>query len=276
MENSIQLEHIWQIENPGRYKLHFARWNGKKQPLQDWAEDHDNWFGWQQYWPGRNDFNRQFIFSLMDYYHETDTWLFGGVFEVTGLSDWRDSKRYEVELTDQGASLIGRLKLRSSYRDRTTRVNFENHYSKLEVGEILSEPYTGQVFPGFEKINHSFTELAHIWTIQKSDWKIALRNLKGVYLITDISNGKNYVGSAYGDGRIWSRWGDYLLGGGHGGNAGLKSLLAAKGGVVYAQANFRFSLMEVWAREVPDETIIGRESYWKDVLRSREHGYNEN
>ena len=33
----------------------------------------------------------------------------------------------------------------------------------------------------------------------------ALRNQKGVYLITDTSNGKMYVGSAYGDEMILNR-----------------------------------------------------------------------
>ena len=278
MENKtpIMLKHIWPIENFCEYKVHFARWNGDKQPLQAFAEDRRNWVGWQQYWPGRNDFNRRYIFSLMDFYHQTDTWLFGGVFEVLGVVERDNSKRYSVELTEQGAAFVGRLKLSSSYRERTTRVNFENHYCKLIVAEILREPYTGQSFCGYEKICHPFSELEHIWTIQKPDWKTALEQLKGVYLITDRSNGKNYVGSATGDGRIWERWNDYLLGDGHGGNAGLKNLLKENGGMEYAKRNFRFSLLEYWATEVSDELILVREGHWKDVLQSRQHGYNEN
>lgn len=278
MENNtpIPLNQIWRIDNLGEYKVHFARWNGYKQPLQAWAEDRINWVEWQQYWPGRNDFNRKFIFSLMDYYHETDTWLFGGVFHVIGIVEQNDCKSYSVELTDQGAPFIGRLKLSSSYRKRSTRVKFENHYSEFMVKEILQEAYTGLAFCGYDNIRHGFSDLEHIWSIQKPDWKAALVNLQGVYLITDTSNGRNYVGSAYGDSRIWGRWNSYLLGDGHGGNAGLRKLLRENGGRSYAKYNFQFSLLEYWAREVDDSVIVTREGYWKDVLQSRQYGYNEN
>ena len=48
----------------------------------------------------------------MQFYHETDIWLFGGVFEVVERHD----ERYEVELSEQGKEFIGRLKLRSPFR----------------------------------------------------------------------------------------------------------------------------------------------------------------
>jgi hypothetical protein len=50
-----------------------------------------------------------------------------------------------------------------------------------------------------------------------------LQNQKGVYLITDISNGKMYVGSAYGENMILGRWESYVKTY-HGGNVGLKKL----------------------------------------------------
>lgn len=274
----LLLKHIWRIDNLEEYKVHFARYdrNIDKHPLQVWVTDRNEWVEWQEYWPGRNDFHRRFIFSLMDFYHETDTWLFGGVFEVNGIVEREGQKSYRVKLTVQGSPFVGRLKLSSSYRERSTRVRFEKHYSVFKVKEILHEPYAGQAFCGYENIRHGFSDLEHIWTIQKPDWKAALVNLKGVYLVTDISNGRNYVGSAYGDFRIWGRWNDYLLGDGHGGNAGLRNLLRENGGKSYAERNFRFSLLEYWAREVDDKVILEREGYWKDVLQSRQHGYNEN
>ena len=152
----ILLKHIWPIKNVGDYKVHFARRNEKKlEPLDDWAHDRKKWVRWQQYWPGRDDFNRRYIFSLMNFYHETDTWLFGGVFKVRGLVETpcdystpdnhqHSDKIYMVERTKQGTAFIGRLKLSSSYRERATRVKFENHYCELRVAEILREPYTGQ------------------------------------------------------------------------------------------------------------------------------------
>jgi hypothetical protein len=139
----IRLADIWPIAAPETYKLHFARWNGENQPLDVLARDKRAWQGWQEYRPARNDFNRPLIFSLTQFYHEPDTWLFGGVFRVLARHD----QRYEVEHTSDGAGFVGRLKLRSSYRERATRVKFENHYSRLEVQEILREPYSGRSFP---------------------------------------------------------------------------------------------------------------------------------
>ncbi len=154
---TIFLREIWPIPDLGTYKLHFARWNGVEQPLEVWVRDRKEWQGWQEYRPGRNEFNRAHIFSLMQFYHEPDIWLFGGIFEALG----RHPDRYEVRLSDAGAGFIGRLKLHSSYRGRTTRSNFENHYADFEVQEILREPYTGRAFPGYEDIDLSFEEWKH-------------------------------------------------------------------------------------------------------------------
>ena len=48
----------------------------KTEPSDEWVRDRLAWQGWQEYYPNRNDFNRTFMFSLMKFYHETDTWLF--------------------------------------------------------------------------------------------------------------------------------------------------------------------------------------------------------
>ncbi len=174
--SSLRLSDIWSIAGPSDYKLHFARWNGHSQPLEVWARDKGEWQGWQEYRPARDEFNRPKIFSLIQFYHEPDAWLFGGVFCVLE----RLSDRYVVTLSDEGGGFIGRLKLRSSYRDRATRVNFENHYSSLEVLELLREPYTGRSFPGFEKIDLAFEELETLVRTGRPDWKAALSSVKGI------------------------------------------------------------------------------------------------
>ena len=182
----IALADIWTIESPDQYKVHFARWNGKDQPLEVFVRDRESWQGWQEYFPGRNDFNRRYIFSLAQFYHEPDIWLFGGVYEVLA----RHEDGYEVTLTEAGRELIGRLKLRSSYRERTTRANFENHYRAFEVQEILREPYTGRRFPGYDDIDLSFEELEALVRNARPDWMSALESMKGIYLISDTKTGK--------------------------------------------------------------------------------------
>ena len=267
----IRLRDVWPITVSEGYKLHFARWNGDVQPLEVWVRDRLDGHGWQEYWPGRDDFNRPKIFALISFYHEQDTWLFGGVFNVLG----RLANRYQVQLSDEGAPYIGRLKLRSPYRGRTTRVNFENHYAALEVLEILREPYSGRAFPGYEDIDLSFDELETIVRNELPDWRAALGSVKGVYLITDTKTGKRYVGSAYSEQGIWSRWCSYVETG-HGGNVELQALVANPT-LDYCRAHFRFALLEHRSERTADDVIIGREGFWKRILFTRgEQGLNRN
>lgn len=267
----ILLKDIWSIRNPEDYKVHFARWNQKEQPLDAWVRSESDWYGWQEYRPGRDEFNRSCIFSLMDFYHEEDIWLFGGIFRVMA----RHADRYEVELTKDLSAFVGRLKLRSPYRSRATRVNLENHYEELTVSEVLREPYSGQRFPGYEDIDISFGELEDLVQNSRPDWKAALEHVKGVYLITDTRTGKRYIGSAYSDEGIWSRWVSYVSSG-HGGNAELRQLVKDQG-VSYPRTNFRFVLLEYHAPRTSEEKVIERETFWKNALLTRgEYGLNRN
>jgi hypothetical protein len=268
---TILLSEVWPIGNLRDYKLHFARWNGDAQPLDVWVRSREEWQGWQEYWPNRNDFNRPYVFSLIQFYHEVDTWLFGGVFRVLGLKD----NRYEVQLSDERGGFAGRLKLQSPYRERSTRVNFENHYASFAVSEILREEYTGRSFPGYEDIDISFAELETLVRNERADWKVALGSVKGVYLITDTKTARRYVGSAYGTEGIWSRWCAYVTTG-HGGNVELRSLLKEPS-LDYCRTHFQFALLEHRFSRTPDDVILARESYWKRVLLARgEDGLNRN
>ena len=88
--------------------------------------------------------------------------------------------------------------------------------------------------------------------------------------MTDISNGKMYVGSAYGEHMILGRWRAYVNNG-HGGNIGLKALAFD-----HIKQNFSYSILDIYKSTTDDQTIINRECWWKEVLRSRQFGYNEN
>ena len=267
----IMLRDIWHIKNMEDYKVHFARWNSYDQPLEVWARSAEEWQTWQEYRPGRNDFNRLLIFALMQFYHEPDSWLFGGIYQVLARYD----KRYKVKLTKQGESFIGRLKLGSPYRARPTRVNMESHYGSFEVREILREPYSGRTFPGYEEIDVSFQELETLMRNDRPDWKSALENVKGVYLVTDTKTGRFYIGSAYGEQGVWSRWRNYTDTG-HGGNVELRKIVKSAD-LKYCRANFRFALLEHRLSKTPDDIILAREEYWKRILRTRgDRGLNRN
>ena len=68
-------------------------------------------------------------------------------------------------------------------------------------------------FPGYENVLIDFNLLKTIVEKEEPSWKSALSSVKGVYIITDKSNGKIYIGSAYGIDSFWSRWSLYAKNG---------------------------------------------------------------
>ncbi|EEF79616.1 GIY-YIG nuclease family protein [Methylophaga thiooxydans] len=272
---TIALSELLNIPNPKSYKVHLANWNGESQPLDVFVRDREEWRLWNCWRSKRNDFNRKYVLSLIDYYHEPNTWLFGGVFEVVSRSAEPRTLSYESLLTDQYQNLIGRLKISWTRNGRQRARQLEGIVEQLLIKEILSEQYSGEHFCGFENINHNFSVIENIIKLEKADWKSSLENVKGVYAITDKSNGKVYIGSAYGDSGIWSRWSCYVYTG-HGFNDELTKLITSKG-LGYARENFMFSLLEYRPMRTDDKAIIDRETYWKNVFQSRvPFGYNRN
>lgn len=157
--------------------------------------------------------------------------------------------------------------------------------NNIELAEILPLPYIeyGEAFPGYEEVSKTYLELHKV--IKKRDWFDALSNVYGVYVLTDTSNGKLYVGSATGKLGIYGRWSTYLDDGYDKAeendkdypNKGLKELVEHNG-IDYIKQNFRYSLMEYFPKnEFGKGKAIEREKYWKKVLQSAEpNGYNNN
>lgn len=103
-----------------------------------------------------------------------------------------------------------------------------------------------------------------------------MQNQKGVYLITDTLTNKRYVGSAYGKDMMLGRWKHYAENG-HGGNVELVKLVN-ENGFDYIKKNFRYTILEIYKNITEDDFIISRESFWKEVLLTRNNnfGYNGN
>jgi hypothetical protein len=146
--------------------------------------------------------------------------------------------------------------------------NAESVINDCEVAQILPDTFDNDIFPGYDKVNISWGEMSRL--IEKDTWKTALQNQKGVYLISDISNGKKYIGSAYGEHMILGRWKSYIKTG-NGGNNGLKFIEFE-----HIKKNFRYSILDIYKSTADDQMIIERENWWKIVLQSRQFGYNEN
>ncbi|NLX00992.1 MAG: GIY-YIG nuclease family protein [Syntrophomonadaceae bacterium] len=128
-------------------------------------------------------------------------------------------------------------------------------------------------FPGYNNVNIDYEDLKTIVKTEEPTWKNALSIMKGIYLIVDKSNGKQYVGSAYGEEKLWSRWVEYIKTG-HGNNVGLNELVNEKG--LKHVKQFKFSILEIAGINIDEEFIKKRETFWKEVLLSREFGYNKN
>lgn len=274
----ISFSTIFPIQEPWKFKLHLASWNGEADPLEVFVRSQQEWNAWNEYRGKRDDFNREFVFSLIDFTpeKENDQWLFGGAYRVESRPPHNGLDKYKVDLLDEWKPFIGRLKLSLKRRGRARVVRFEEYYKTLQVSEILRNPYLGEAFPGYDQIDVGFRMLETIFAIQRMDWRAALENAKGVYLITDASNGKRYVGAAYGDTGIWSRWACYVQTG-HGYNDELTQVIKDHG-VEHARKYFKFALLEHRTPKTDVNVIREREIYWKKALLTRdpEYGYNRN
>lgn len=159
----------------------------------------------------------------------------------------------------------------------------KNIIDELEVIEIWNPDKTldDKTFPGYKNVSVSYHELKK--KLESPEWRTALSCRKGVYLIADRAIGKLYIGSAYGTNGILGRWETYVKSGydknevenGKYPNKKLQELVNEKG-LSYIQDNFQYSILETFTDDVSDEYIIGRESWWKEALRSRQFGYNAN
>ena len=277
---SIPVQKILNIANPAEFKVHVARWNKVENPLAVYLRDKKEWREWNTYGEKKNAFNRKYIFSLIHFYPErkNKVWLFGGVYEIIGtFMDKKDKglHRYKIKEVAEYSDFVGRLKVGLPYEARQKSINLETYLDQMSVSEILKEPYSGEVFPGYENIDHSFSVLEIFFKNESLGWKFALENVQGIYVVTDMNNGKKYVGSAYGVGGVWARWSQYIDTG-HGGNEELTKLIEKKG-FEYAQKHFKFSLLEHRSKSVGKDVMDKREKHWKKVLLSRgEFGYNKN
>lgn len=265
-------------------KIHVAQQAGDTRPIDVFTRSYDEW---QNMWNGNfhsnHCWNRKYIFSIIELPNENDRWLFGGIFRVISYNpgksrEGKDGVLYKVEMEPNGESLIGRLVVGWVKEARAKGRKPESMLSDMTIAEILPEPYAGEDFPGYANINHSYAILEKLWQDSKPDWVAALGHNHGVYLITDTKTGLRYVGSAYGEDGIWSRWGTYFTTGGHGHNKHLKKLLGGKEkGADYARKYFQISLLEQASSRDSEQYVIQRESYWKEVLLTRgEFGLNEN
>ena len=256
-------------------KVKFNQSDGNEDPMELYLKDpeivNSQWLFWR---------NKQRYFNVgqiavcllkLSY----DTWLLTTVKRVTKELGVLNGINYEGEELAEYRRYFGRVIIKYHKTVQTQGMFYNTVRNDLEVLQILPNVFDGDEFPGYDKVRLSYAQLSFIIEHQKQSWIAALENQKAVYLITDKSNGKLYVGSAISDnGMLLARWSSYAENG-HGGNKELKKIVHDQG-LDYIKQYFQYSILENYNAKIDDKVILERESWWKETLQSRLFGYNDN
>ena len=117
--------------------------------------------------------------------------------------------------------------------------------------------------PEWNEVEFTWADLS----ILPTRWRSALSQWRGIYYIFDSSDGKGYVGSAYGEANLLGRWQEYAARG-HGGNALLRQR---------HPGNFVFTILQRVSPDMDAVDVIKLESSWKQRLHTRQpYGLNDN
>jgi len=256
---------------PNQTKVHLACTNPDgENPLDVYRnEQFDKWQEKQT----RFNFEREYVLSLIQL-PEKSRWLFVGVYEQKGSME-RGPKHitYILNALPEFENLAGRLVLQYERLARATYRDAETISEELLVYELRPESLLLDEFPGFKMVHLSMQNLTRHVRHNSSTWRAALSSVAGVYLVSDPQSGKLYVGSATGEGGIWTRWCQYVYGK-VGGNKQLRELVGTAG--VERADCFLFSVLEIADTHASTEEVLAREGHWKRVLLSRQHGLNSN
>lgn len=277
METDILLNDILQLSQAdlNRTKIRLNRNNGVDNPIDIFKRAPRELLGWN-FWNSMSYKKGDISIGFVDM--GMDRWLLFTVAEVDSV-DYSMPKNTgvasEFHELDSYKKYFGRIIVKYHNTSRQLHRLANSIINELKVVEILPSVYTGFDFPGYDKVRISWQELSSIVHGNYPGYQNALRRQKAVYLQTDKSNGKLYVGSATSDnGMLLARWTAYADNG-HGGNVELVELVK-RHGFDYIKQNFQYTILENFNQSTPDSYVLERESYWKEVFQSRIFGYNKN
>lgn len=176
--------------------------------------------------------------------------------------DPRDSLLwFDLALTDFHRDWQGKLVVGWPQPERSWWRRAQNNV--MPVRAIHEQSIFEEAMPTWTAINLSWDELRVI----PQKWKAALQEWRGIYYIFDTSDGKGYVGSAYGKTNLLGRWENYAATG-HGGNR----LLLKRD-----PQHFQFTILERLSPDLDDASVTQIESSWKERLHTRQPwGLNDN
>ena len=267
---TILLNDILNLENLESTKIRFLVSNRIEDPLDLFKHNRKALLNWQ-FWNYSNSKAFRVGQTAIGFVPiGKDKWLLFDISKITKDLNVYNAPGYEYEKMNEFEKYFGRVVIEYKNKVQNLIRLADSVISDCKVLQILEDIFDDDdIFPGYENIYKSWKELQNI--LNKESWKTALENQKGVYLITDKSNGKMYVGSAYGDDMIYGRWSTYIKKG-HDGQVGLRALDFS-----HIKDNFYYSILDIYKSTTLDKIIIERESWWKKTLQTRgEFGYNKN
>lgn len=181
---------------------------------------------------------------------------------MTGFSDLerKTCLRFEFQPSEEFAQYKGRLFIDWPHGTRSwVRIAAKNDFP---VRSIADENLLTKNLEDWNALVLSYSELDKL----PKTWRERMTQWRGIYLITHMTDGKQYVGSATGEQNLLQRWRDYSNTR-HGGNEGLKGL---------DPEQFTFSILELTAPNMPPDEVNKLENRWKNRLHTRKFGLNRN
>jgi hypothetical protein len=170
---------------------------------------------------------------------------------------------FDLVLTDFYAHWKGKLIVRWPPLDRNWYRWAHKPNNEMPVLAILEESALDAAMPEWDAIDLTWDELR----VLPRQWKSRLSEWRGIYYIFDTSDGKGYIGSAYGEYNLLGRWSNHAARG-HGGNR----LLQQRN-----PRNFRFTILQRVSPDMEAHDVIRLESSWKQRLHTRKpYGLNDN
>ena len=167
-------------------------------------------------------------------------------------------------------------------------LEYDNRFSNLENRLVIQWPVTGRhhqwlnrkgntksipihelravgvnrIFPGYNDVVLMFSEMRNLIYHDATGWKEALSSTRGVYLIADLKTGDLYVGSATGQGGIWSRFAAYAKSI-HGGN---KVMIDRVKNISAYEDRLQISILETLGNLASRKDGLLAEQKWKKKL----------
>ena len=270
--------------------LNMTLGRGEKTCIDAWLEsDIDNrnveFSFWSNYGKQKNFREGNIVFGFARLNGFTNRYLLITVSKITYVPD---NAHCSYEPLSEYEGYLGRVIIEVEKGNAYARYvfNLSRFMDNCEVIQILQAEYGTTPFPGYDNASFDFSTLKR--NIDYDEWKYPLASVNGIYLIFDKSNGKKYIGSAYGAQGIYGRWKNYLENGFDDGeeesgiyypNKQLKRIVNnPEQGMRYIQKNFVYTIIEVLPFNTDKDSVIHREQYWKRVMHTinSPFGYNSN